>query len=120
MARIVVIDAVFDAAQLVKRVLEEAGHQVRVFTDEEEALLALADNPAEMVILDTRLKKSSGLRVLQQIRDCAPETRSLVLTADTSAGLRREALSAGAGAYCVKPVDIDELAKTVNHLLSGA
>jgi DNA-binding response OmpR family regulator len=120
MARIVVIDAVYDAARLVKRVLEEAGHRVRVFTDEEEALSALSENPAEMVILDTRLKKSSGLHVLQQIRNHAPETRSLVLTADTSAGLRRQALSVGAGAYCVKPVDIDELTKTVDHLLSGA
>ncbi len=42
MAKILVLDDVEDAANLVKRVLQSKGHTVSTFTDEEEALDSLS------------------------------------------------------------------------------
>lgn len=120
MARIVVIDAIYDAAQLAKRVLEEYGHFASSFDDENDALESLRGNPADLVIFDLRLKRSDGMKVLRQIREVSPHMRVLVLTADSTKGARQEALRSGADAYCVKPIDNDVLVHTVEHLLAGS
>ncbi len=119
MARIVIIDAVCDAAQLAKRVLEESGHLAVGFDDETDALAALRKAPADLVIVDIRLKKSEGMSVLRRIRWLTPQVRMLVLTADSSGRAQREAMKAGADAYCVKPIENDDLVQTVEQLLSA-
>ena len=63
MAKILVLDDVFDAVNLVRRVLEAAGHEVFGFTDEKEALGFIKKNPVDLAILDIKLKKRT-LRVI--------------------------------------------------------
>ena len=119
MARIVVIDAIYDAAQLAKRVLEEYGHRAASFDDETDALESLRHKPVDLVVLDPRLKHSDGMAVLRRIRRLSPRIRVLVLTADSTKRARQEALQAGADAYCVKPIDNDVLVHRVEELLAG-
>jgi DNA-binding response OmpR family regulator len=118
MARIVVIDAVYDAAQLAKRVLEESGHRAAGFDDETDALESLRQTPADLVVFDPRLKRSDGMAVLRRIRRLSPQMRVLVLTADSTKRARQEALRSGADAYCVKPIENDVLVNTVERLLA--
>jgi len=48
---------VFDAVNLMKRILEMAGHEVAGFTEEEDALKFITNNPVDLAILDIKLKK---------------------------------------------------------------
>jgi two-component SAPR family response regulator len=83
MAKVLVLDDVFDAVNLVKRVLQAAGHEVFGFTDEKDALGFIKENQVDLAILDIKLKHKTGVDILAEIKNitpapaqlCSPHTR---------------------------------------------
>lgn len=118
MARIAVIDDLPDAARLVRRILQERGHEVFEFTDEGEALRFLRHRGSDLAILDLRLKQMDGVQMLREIRRFAPKTKVVVLTGYPTVEARKEVLRLGASAFCVKPIDNEELVETVSQILA--
>jgi len=119
MADIIVLDDVIDAGVVIKRILERKGHRVAVFTEEEEALAHVAKKHPELAILDMKLKKLSGVEVLEEIRKRSPETRVIMLTGYPTLETARESVRLGACEYCVKPIDKDELERKVAEALAS-
>lgn len=119
MARILILDDIADAVKMMKRILESSGHEVFPFTDEIEALDFLARTPVDLAILDIRLKRMSGLDVLDKIKASCPTTRVMMLTGHPTAESLRESKRLGASAYCVKPIDTHQLEKEIAALLQG-
>lgn len=119
MAKILVLDDVADAAVLVKRIMEKKGHEVFLFTDEEEALEYAHSSKVDLAVLDIKLKKMSGLKVLRALRKMDPSIHVITLTGYPTLETAREALELGAEAYCIKPIDKDELERQVADILSG-
>jgi DNA-binding NtrC family response regulator len=119
MARILILDDVFDAVHLMTRVLQEKGHTVFAFTDEEPALTFIAERSVDLAIIDIKLKKMSGIEVLARIRQIAPRLRTLILTGYPTVETARESIRLGAGAFCVKPIDNAELEAAVSRLLAA-
>ncbi|MFW6323559.1 MAG: response regulator [Desulfovibrionales bacterium] len=120
MAEIIVLDDVTDAAVLVKRILERKGHSVQAFTEEEDLLKHIEDNEVHLAILDIKLKKMTGIEVLEEIKKKAPEVKVIMLTGYPTLETAREALRLGAGEYCVKPIDKNELEQKVSEVLQQA
>ncbi len=118
MATILVLDDVFDAVTLLKRILEKKGHQVLCFTEEEEAISHVRKNRVDLVILDIKLKKIDGVEVLAEMRKADPGIRAIMLTGYPTLESAREALRHGAMEYCVKPIDKDELEEKVEQVLA--
>ena len=119
MADIIVLDDVIDAGVVIKRILERKGHRVAVFTEEEEALAHVAKKHPDLAILDMKLKKLSGVEVLEEIRKRSPETRVIMLTGYPTLETARESVRLGACEYCVKPIDKDELERKVAEALAA-
>lgn len=119
MAKILVLDDVEDAALLVKRIMEKKGHEVSLFTDEEEALEYAGSYKVDLAILDIKLKKMNGLNVMEALKKIAPSIRVIILTGYPTLETARESLELGAEAYCVKPIDKDELERQVEVILDG-
>lgn len=119
MAEIIVLDDVIDAGVVIKRILERKGHRVAVFTEEEEALAHVAKKHPDLAILDMKLKKLSGVEVLEEIRKRSPETRVIMLTGYPTLETARESVRLGACEYCVKPIDKDELERKVAEALAS-
>ncbi|WP_457552919.1 response regulator [Desulfobacula sp.] len=117
MANIIALDDVLDAANLVKRILERKGHTVTPFTEEEEAILFVEKNKVDLAILDIKLKKISGVEVLEEMKKKSPSIRVIMLTGYPTIETARECLKLGAGEYCVKPIDKDELEDKVKEIL---
>lgn len=117
MAEIVVLDDVLDAGVMIKRILERKGHNVLSFTEEEDVLAHIAANAVDLAILDIKLKKMSGVEVLEKIRACAPNTRVIMLTGYPTLETARESLHHGASEYLVKPIDKEELEDKVAQTL---
>lgn len=117
MAKIMTLDDVLDAGNLIKRILERKGHAVSVFTEEEEALSHVRAHPVDLAILDIKLKKMSGVEVLAEIKKIDAGIRVIMLTGYPTMETARESLKLGAGAYCVKPIDKDELEEKVAAVL---
>lgn len=119
MARIIVLDDVSDQGILVKRILERKGHEVTAFTEEEEAIGFAAKTPPDLAILDIKLKKMTGVEVLEEIRKIAPQVKVIMLTGYPTLETARESVRLGASDYCVKPIDKDELESKVEEVLAG-
>jgi DNA-binding NtrC family response regulator len=118
-AKIIVLDDVLDAANLIQRILEQTGHTVYPFTDEEEALSFAANNTVDLAILDINLKKMNGVEVLSELKRLAPTTLTMILTGYPTIENARASHHLGAAEYCVKPIDNDELEEKVNRLLAS-
>ena len=117
MAYILVLDDVLDAGRLIKRILERAGHEVAAFTEEEEAIAHARNNPIDLAILDIKLKKMTGVEVLEELKKLQPKMKAIMLTGYPTMETARESLHLGANDYCVKPIDKDELEEKVDEVL---
>ncbi len=118
MATILVLDDVLDAVNLIKRILERKGHRVVGFTEEEDAIDFAGKNSVDLAILDIKLKKMSGVEVLEEIKKQSPAIQVIMLTGYPTIETARQCLRLGAGEYCVKPIDKDELEEKVAGLLT--
>jgi DNA-binding NtrC family response regulator len=119
MAHIFVLDDVLDAAVLTQRILSKKGHQVAIFTDEQEAMQYATKNQVDLAILDINLKKTNGLSVLEELKRTYPKIRVIMLTGYPTIETARQALRLGATDYCVKPIDKSELEQKVSAALGN-
>ncbi len=117
MGDILVLDDVADAGLMLKRLLVRKGHRVSVFTEEEEALAHIRVHPVEVAIVDIRLKKMSGVEMLEEIKKISPSTRVIMLTGYPTLETARQAQQLGAFEYCIKPIDKEELEEKVASAL---
>ncbi len=120
MGKILALDDVLDAANLIKRILERKGHKVFPFTEEEEAIRFLEFNEVDLAILDIKLKKMSGVEVLEELKKISPSIQVIMLTGYPTIETARECLKLGASEYCVKPIDKDELENKVAQVLGNS
>jgi DNA-binding NtrC family response regulator len=119
MGQILVLDDVLDACVMIKRILERKGHQVAVFTAEEEALAHARSAPVDVAILDIRLRKMSGVDVLDELKKISPQTKVIMLTGYPTLETASQAQDLGAFDYCIKPIDKDELEEKVASALAA-
>ena len=119
MARIMALDDVLDAVVLIKRILEKKGHEVITFTEEEAALHYVRTYEVDLAILDIKLRKMSGVEVLEELKKIVPTIRVIMLTGYPTIETAQESLRLGANEYCVKPIDKEELEEKVEKVLAG-
>jgi len=98
-------------------VLRDEGFDVEVARDGREALAALERRDFAVVITDVRMPGADGLDVLRAVRDGAPQTVVLMMTAHASVETAVEALRQGAADYILKPLLFDEVLAKVRRVL---
>jgi two-component system phosphate regulon response regulator PhoB len=102
--------------------LEREGFRVSEARDGEEAMLQIAEQMPDLVILDWMLPLMSGIEVCRQLRRL-PETRRLpivMLTARGEEGDKLRGLDAGADDYITKPFSPSELIARLRAVLRRA
>ncbi len=112
---------VVDDEPAVRRALERAlrldSYDVQLAEDGRQALDALAEQPADAVILDVMMPGIDGLEVCRRLRAAGDRTPVLMLTARDAIDDRVTGLDAGADDYLVKPFALRELQARVRALL---
>jgi DNA-binding response OmpR family regulator len=96
--------------------LECLGFSVKTFASAEQFYRYLAVHPRTVVVLDIGLTGEDGLSVCQHLRT---HDLNIGIVFVTARGLRSDRLSgldAGADAYLIKPIDMDELALILKRL----
>jgi DNA-binding response OmpR family regulator len=119
--RILVVDDDPITRDLLRGVLERAGHEVREAADGRAGLRDLYGASPDLVILDVAMPELDGWATLERIRDLS-DVPVLMLTARESELERVRGLQGGADDYVVKPFGHQELVARVQALLrrSGA
>ncbi len=93
------------------------GYRVRGVTNGAQALEALRDDPADLVLLDVSMPVVDGLTVCRVLRAEGERVPILMLTARTETSDRVAGLDAGADDYLAKPFDLDELFARMRALI---
>jgi two-component system NarL family response regulator len=85
--------------------------------------VAAVDRAAELlpdvVLLDVRMPKGSGIEACVQIKGVAPSARIIMLTISDEEADLYEAIKAGATGYLLKEISIDEVASAVRAVHDG-
>jgi len=97
--------------------LRQAGFAVAWAMDGEEALLALATEPFDAVVLDLGLPRIGGLEVLAGLRARKDAVPVLIVTAQDALDDRVMGLDAGADDYLCKPFELAELQARLRALV---
>jgi PAS domain S-box-containing protein len=84
---------------------------------EEGLRMALSEEP-DLVILDIRMPKMSGLQVLEALREQQCPVPVIVITAYGSEEVVVRALRLGVDDYVAKPFELDEMIKVIERVLS--
>jgi two-component system, OmpR family, alkaline phosphatase synthesis response regulator PhoP len=101
--------------------LKQAGFDVRIARNGEEALRRLAERKPDLVLLDVMMPNRDGYDICQAIRaDPRLEgVRILMLTAKSREVEKEKALALGADDYVTKPFSTRELVERVTQMLSS-
>jgi two-component system NtrC family response regulator len=115
--RILVVDDDESLRWVTQAQMQQAGYETASAASGEEALGALAETGADLVITDLKMPGMSGLELLRRIRTEFTETIVILVTAFGSVETAVEAMKAGAYDYITKPVNADELKLVVGRAL---
>jgi CheY-like chemotaxis protein len=115
--RILYVDDHEDTSYMLKHLLGRSNYEVVVATGMEDALDLIRREPFDLYVLDKRLPDGSGLELCRKLNAVTPHVPIIFYSGDAYDLHIQEGLCAGAEAYIAKPY-IDELIKTVQHLLA--
>ncbi len=73
----------------------------------------------DVVLLDVRMPKQSGIEACRTIKETVPSTKIIMLTVSDEEGDLYEAVKAGASGYLLKDSSIDEVAQAVRVVVEG-
>ncbi len=99
------------------RILQETGYQVHQACNGAEALKAVENVDFDVVLTDIQMPHADGLAVLKRVREIAPQTFTLMMTAYATVDSAVEALKLGAHDYVLKPIVLEELLRKIDTLL---
>ncbi len=107
--QILVVDDNPDFCENVKDVLELDGHRVTVAHDGFEALDAVKRGRFDLVLMDIKMPVMNGVETFKKLKELAPSTPVIMVTAYAVEKLIKEALREGAFGTLHKPLDFDRL-----------
>jgi two-component system response regulator HydG len=105
---------------MLKKLLSGWGYAVVAVDDGEKAIEEVKLRPFDLILMDIRMIKVSGLEALASIKTFNPAIPIIIMTAYASVETAVEALKNGAYDYLTKPLDFTELrltmARAMEHL----
>jgi two-component system response regulator VicR len=115
-AKVLVVDDELPIVQALSYNLKQAGYQVLVARDGEEALAQARQHLPDLIVLDLMLPKLDGLDVCRALRR-ERDVPIIMLTARDDEIDRVVGLELGADDYVVKPFSVRELLARIKNVL---
>ncbi len=116
--RILVADDDRAVVKVLKDRLAYWGYEVDTAFDGEETMHKVGSFRPELLMLDIKMPKMSGMRVLQESKRHQRGVSILILTAVPSEALMCSCLAQGADDYIVKPFDTRRVRESVERIFS--
>ncbi len=106
--------------QLLGTALRRFDHHVTMSVNGEHILYLLRQDIFDLVILDESLQDTMALSILERLNGSrSPDSKIIVLGANTSEGFIKECLQAGACDFIVKPLSLPKLVLRVESLVGS-
>ncbi|MBI4632414.1 MAG: sigma-54-dependent Fis family transcriptional regulator [Deltaproteobacteria bacterium] len=110
---ILVVDDDLAHRTMLVKLLSGWGYDVFDADDGEKAIREVREKPFDLILLDIRMVKVSGLEALTEIKAINPAIPVVIMTAYASVETAVDALKKGAYDYLIKPLDFTELRLTM-------
>jgi two-component system NarL family response regulator len=88
-------------------------------SDGHEAVERAEKTTPDVVLMDVRMPKRSGIEATRAIKDVLPSTKILMLTISDEEADLYEAIKAGASGYLLKEISIEEVANAIRSVQQG-
>jgi DNA-binding NarL/FixJ family response regulator len=88
-------------------------------SDGQEAVQLAGEVVPDVVLMDIRMPKMSGIEAARQMKEVAPSAKIVILTISDEDDDLFEAIRAGASGYLLKDIPLDELADSVRAVHGG-
>jgi DNA-binding response OmpR family regulator len=115
--RVLVVDDEKDTCDLIEAVLAGQGYTIVTTTDGLRVIDLVRRQHFDLVLLDIKLPRISGLDLLREIRVISPLLDVILITGYASVETAVEGLKGGARDYLIKPFNLDELRMAVAKTL---
>ena len=121
MIRVVLIDDQTLVRRGIRALLELAGDITIVAeaSDGEEGASAVRRERPDVVLLDVRMPKASGVDLLKQLRDSGELPPTILLTTFDDDEVLLEGVKAGARGYLLKDVSLEQLTGAIRAVAAG-
>ena len=107
--KILIVDDESGIRRLLYHKLSRAGYTCEEAENAEQAMEKMAENPAELVLLDIMMPGKSGIELLPEMKAKYPETAVIMATAITEASNAINCMKEGADDYLCKPFNLEEV-----------
>jgi DNA-binding NarL/FixJ family response regulator len=88
-------------------------------SDGDELLHDLSEAAADVLLLDVRMPKRSGLDVLRELHDTSRDLPAILLTTFSDESVALEGVRLGAKGYLLKDVSLEDLAGAIRTVAAG-
>ena len=118
MSHVLVVDDEAAMRTALEANFRRSGWRVLTASGVGDALLKFRSGSCGLVITDMRMPDGDGLAVMRGVRELAPETAFIFLTAYGNVPEAVEAMREGACDYLMKPVSFDRLREAAERVLA--
>ena len=102
---------------MLRALLTDWGYDITEADDGSEAIEKAHGHPFDLILMDVRMIRVSGLEALEAIKAYNPTIPIVIMTAFASVETAVEALKNGAYDYLTKPLDFDKLKITIRRAM---
>ena len=113
MTSVLIADDDEDIRELFDDELMESGFDVYLAHNGVEAMEMLRTFVPEVVLVDLKMPEMDGFELMRQMREFNPTIPIIVVSGKTTSGIEADVLSSGASYFLAKPVDTNDLIKTM-------
>jgi DNA-binding NtrC family response regulator len=113
---VLVVDDEQNFLSLLRWFLSNRGYEVETAASGEQALELVEARAFELALIDIRMGPMDGLTLLTELKRRLPAIRVVIMTAYPTGGTIKQSRDRGAAAFLTKPVDLQELMKTIHAL----
>ena len=107
--RVLLVDDEESYVETLRKRLMRRGLEVNMAHSGEQALAALADFPADVVLLDVKMPGMDGMETLSRIKAAHPTVEVIMLTGHANVDVAIRGMEQGAFDYLMKPAEMDDL-----------
>ena len=116
-SKILVVDDDSAHRTMLRTLIGGWGYHIDQADDGAGAIARVQEQSYDLILMDVRMVKVSGLEALQKIKSYNPAIPIIIMTAYSSVETAVEALKKGAHDYLTKPLDFDKLKITIERAM---
>ena len=117
--RVLVADDYPDLLDAFKRLLASSCDVVGCVADGTALVEAMATLQPDVIVVDLFIPPSDGLEICRHLKQIAPDTPVIIISASTDAEVGKEALRAGASAFVAKVSAADDLVPAIHRAMAA-